>query len=582
MANELNRYSVVVLVLFALSIYFVIAPVSIPVRLPWTRKDDQRASRTFRIHIGTLTAPLIAVLILWASTCIDSTVVRDGIVGVEGIKPYNILILFSASLLQSAAFWVSNKGGSSGRKLYLYFYLMLTAFSIVVGNDPVILSGTVFLVYWTQATQVDNIAWLYAEFAAANTASMVLFVGNPTNVVICEGFGIRNIAYTAYTIFPFLACSIVGYAALSIQFRSSRYIPRKMPDIARLNPRSVLVDPVGAVVGSIILGSCLVVLLGVSFTDIEVWEITLPFAVAKFVWDLTWDFYRFKQRGKKGDRTQTDPDVLMKAQMAHMHRTATGLSRISNDGNRPTDAEKGVQAGPNALHDTTLHREKPSSSAEREHETREQNDAPPPPPVASGTPPERLSDTTLSEHRTRWTWFRERWPTITTAFPRLPFGLVPFAFLQFILVEALAFRGWIKVFARWLNIASGNQPYPVLLIIGVLGIVLCNISGTNIGATILLTKVIKAANMGRSATMAGAIALAISSNIGAVSFVFSASLAGLLWRAILKQKGIVMKQSTFAKWNGLPILFMTVAGLGVGCAELAVIMHAGLAGTREG
>ena len=41
-------------------------------------------------------------------------------------------------LLQAAAFWVSNKGGSNGWKLFIYFYLMLTVLSVVLGNDPVI------------------------------------------------------------------------------------------------------------------------------------------------------------------------------------------------------------------------------------------------------------------------------------------------------------------------------------------------------------------------------------------------------------------------------------------------------------
>ena len=41
-------------------------------------------------------------------------------------------------ILKSAAFWVSNKGGTNGRKLFLYFYLLLTGISMVIGNDPVI------------------------------------------------------------------------------------------------------------------------------------------------------------------------------------------------------------------------------------------------------------------------------------------------------------------------------------------------------------------------------------------------------------------------------------------------------------
>lgn len=87
-------------------------------------------------------------------------------------------------ILRAAAFWVSNQGGHNGWRLYLYFYIMLTLLSILLGNDPVILSGTAFLVYYTQVAKLDPWAWVMAEFAAANTASMVLFVGNPTNVCL--------------------------------------------------------------------------------------------------------------------------------------------------------------------------------------------------------------------------------------------------------------------------------------------------------------------------------------------------------------------------------------------------------------
>jgi Na+/H+ antiporter NhaD/arsenite permease-like protein len=176
------------------------------------------------------------------------------------VKPYNILILFSSlaymaitlditGVLQAAAFWVSNKGGSNGWKLYFYFYVMLTLLSVLLGNDPVILSGTVFLVYYTNATGLEPMPWLISEFAAANTASMVLFVGNPTNVVVCEGFAINNAAFTAYTILPFLACNIFCFLALGMQFRDRKHIPRKMNVTGHLNPRGVLRDPFGAWVG---------------------------------------------------------------------------------------------------------------------------------------------------------------------------------------------------------------------------------------------------------------------------------------------------------------------------------------------
>ena len=62
----------------------------------------------------------------------------------------------------------------------------------------------------------EPMAWLI-EFAAANTASTVLFVSNTTNWVtsICKSFQVNNAAFTAYTILPFIACSIACYAGLT-------------------------------------------------------------------------------------------------------------------------------------------------------------------------------------------------------------------------------------------------------------------------------------------------------------------------------------------------------------------------------
>lgn len=166
---------------------------------------------------------------------------------------------------------------------------------------------------------------------------------------------------------------------------------------------------------------------------------------------------------------------------------------------------------------------------------------------------------------------KERFPTFFTALPRLPFALVPFAFSQFILIEALTHQGWIDVFATWLVRATHLRMYPTIWVIGVIGVILCNLSGTNIGATILLTKVVRAANMPPHSLRAAAIALAVASNIGAVSFTFSASLAGLLWKTILNQKNIPCKQRQFAMWNLFPLTAMTAVGLSVVSAEMAVL-----------
>ncbi|KAF9462506.1 hypothetical protein BDZ94DRAFT_720489 [Collybia nuda] len=519
--------------------------------------------------------------------------------GTDGVKPYNILILFFSlaymaitlditGVLRAAAFWVSNKGGTDGYKLFLYFYMLLTALSVFLGNDPVILSGTVFLVYYTTVTELKPTSWLMSEFAAANTASMVLFVGNPTNVVICEGFSVNNAAFTAYTILPFLGCSLACFVALAFQFRGPKYIPRRLIEHADLDVRSALLDPIGAWVGSLLLGTCLVVIIVVSFFHVDVWKISLPFAGAKFIYDIVWDHYRRVRRisillespkWKRSEETVVSPtpDSFTKS-MEEEGPAITTKSLSTNNSFRDRqntssaltfqDASQRHESVSTATSNTRSNTRSNTVNTTFTAETLSEE------PQSIGQPDTvdlSMKDRLLSWYIARYDNVADKYPTLFTALPRLPFALVPFAFSQFILIEALTHQGWIEIFATWLVRASKREMFPVIWLVGVLGVILCNISGTNIGATILLTKVVRAADLPDNSNRAAAIALAVASNIGAVSFTYSASLAGLLWQQILQQKKIFIKQRTFAYWNTLPLLIMTAVGLGIVCAEMAVL-----------
>lgn len=352
--------------------------------------------------------------------------------------------------------------------------------------------------------------WLISEFAAANTASMVLFVGNPTNVVVCEGFSINNAAFTAYTILPFLACNVACFLVLALQFRDKKHIPRKLRASGKLNPREVLRDPVGALVGGILLISCLVVIIIVSFFNVDVWMISLPFAVAKLIFDFFWDHYRFTtgklphhtHTSESKDDTTTDNDDPM---LSEFKRAMTLPTDGAPERNQTFGSNERTLTNTRAAPAITKNPEDPSPS--QKSDSKESVEI-------FSNQRRHLKDMydRLSTH----------FPTFFTAIPRLPFALVPFAFSQFILIEALDHQGWIDVFAHWLSKATHGQIHPSIWIVGVIGVLLCNVAGTNIGATILLTKVIRAApNFPPSSTRAAGIALAVSSNIGAVSSIFS-------------------------------------------------------------
>ena len=441
---------------------------------------------------------------------------------------------------------------------------------------------------------------------------MVLFVGNPTNVVICEGFSVNNAGFTAYTVLPFLACSLSCFIALAIQFRDVKYVPRKLDVSGDLNVRSVLRDPVGASVGGAMLGTCLIVILVVSFFNVQVWMISLPFAVSKFLWDLAWDTCKTRYRSKsalegeneKSSKGNDDGDVMLKEfqrRKTHATMNTEGLDlkhklKDANGNAVANGAANGhVDTVPNAVvpfrmlspANTVVFDEPlrlPSTEALRSDTFNSR------PLSQQSTVSNSKSFSSLpllssiSDLLHRFSkYLSHYYPTFHTALPRLPFALVPFAFSQFILIEGLGHQGWIDIFAEWLVVVTNREMFKTVWVVGVLGVLLCNASGTNIGATILLTKIVNTAASSYVPPSSGpevninaflrsaAIALAVASNIGAVSFTFSASLAGLLWRQILSQKNITVAQTTFARWNMGPIVVMTVVGLAVVSAEMAVL-----------
>lgn len=98
-------------------------------------------------------------------------------------------------------------------------------------------------------------------------------------------------------------------------------------------------------------------------------------------------------------------------------------------------------------------------------------------------------------------------------------------------------------------------------------------AGTNIGTTILLSRVIQAwqeihrisgVPISDRTFWASVYSMALGVNFGAFSTAFSASLAGLLWRDILFRKHIRVGSIEFARVN-LPIIAIAMV---VGCTVL--------------
>ncbi|KAI0808536.1 putative arsenite transmembrane transporter protein [Xylaria sp. FL0064] len=170
-----------------------------------------------------------------------------------------------------------------------------------------------------------------------------------------------------------------------------------------------------------------------------------------------------------------------------------------------------------------------------------------------------LVSVTASAYR----WTQDTFPTVVAVLNHLPFALLPFAFEMFVLVQGLVTNGWVPVFAYgWDHWVHKTGTIGAIGGMGFLSVILCNFAGTNIGTTILLSRVIQAweeihrRNMqplGDRTKWATIYSMALGVNYGAFSIAFSASLAGLLWRDILARKHIRVRGFEFARVN-LPII----------------------------
>lgn len=560
--TTLDAHSGVILAVFIIVSAFVIWPIKIPligfvqrVVLKACRKlriignQDLRNLSGKRLHfpVSLKTAPPIAVLLLLATTTINGSTIKLGVKGDETVKPYDVLVLFIALAyisialdgtggIEAVAFWVSKRGGTSGLRLFTYLYLFFLGVGSIVGNDPLILSGTPFLAYLTQSTGIEPTAWIFSEFMAANVASAVLVSSNPTNILVAGSFGLNFLTeFTKWTVLPSIIPAIINYPILLAMFWKK--IPKALTPVSD-DPWDKLKDRLGAVFFSTLMIVTVAILVGTSFVPkqaVEVWMVTAPAGVLALFFNLYTDVVR--------------PEIRRKAQR-----------RISNDA---STEKRMLSLSATEKQNQPVSKETPDSTWSI---------------PATACSPDLISDDEKDQKSlfSFFRWFGRRFPGTTLTITRLPIPLLPFAICEFILVRGLAQRGWISVFAHGFSNAC-TTPLITVFFFGFVGAAfLCPLAGTNIGATIILVEILRDPAFQNSPTsqadpkimLAAIYAVAMGSNLGAFSYTFAGSLAGLLWKGLLADKGVHVSQLKFAKINMLPLLVQTTVACAIIYGEL--------------
>ncbi|KAM0698004.1 hypothetical protein Q7P36_002858 [Cladosporium allicinum] len=549
---------------------------------------------------------------------------------------YIAISIDASGLIRYLAFKVLQKGGKSGNRLFFYLYAFFFILGSFIGNDPIILSGTAFLAYMTRvSSNIEHPrAWIHTQFAIANIASAILVSSNPTNLVLAGAFQIKFVVYTANMIVPVVATAIVLFPfLLYIVFADPKLIPssirmhelseeekRKKPinpnipfaskdakadsDTTNAEETEMLsleeimnpfLDKGGAAFGGVIMAATLITVLAINAASQETGEhpvfwVTLPAAFVMFCWDIAFGWLHRKDtreialKGRREfEQAQADRAKEQELQDLSSEIPAQSQNALGDGHPSPITSDKAVFASEKAR-DTV----QPSTSGGADTiEVLELHNGPQrssPSPISAETDLEDHSTAIRGTVASRTTlasliadgyrYCQETFPTATAVVMHLPFKLVPFAFSMFVLVQALVTKGWVPVFAHgWDHWVDRTGTVGAIGGMGFISVILCNFAGTNIGTTILLSRVIQAwqqihTNNGIPITdrtfWATVYSMAIGVNYGAFSTAFSASLAGLLWRDILYKKHIRVLGREFARVN-LPIIAIAMA---VGCTVL--------------
>ena len=246
--------------------------------------------RIFGIHLDTywlvcLTGAALCVLF----GCISPVAVWKGLTASSAVNPIKILILFISMTFLSVfldelgffkhvAILATKKANGNQLTLFFLIYAIVSVLTVFTSNDVVILTFTPFICYFAKHTKVNPIPYLIAEFCAANTWSMMLMIGNPTNVYLATGAGIDFVSYLSIMLLPTLFSGMVQIAVLFLLFKKQLKAPLSAEPFD-----SQLHDKTGVVIGIAHLGACLIALVVSSYVGIEMWAVCLFSALSLLI-----------------------------------------------------------------------------------------------------------------------------------------------------------------------------------------------------------------------------------------------------------------------------------------------------------
>ena len=241
---------------------------------------------------------LVSAIILIAFSFAPIQEVWNQLTSNASINPIKILILFFSmtmisifldelGLFRFLASVASNRAKGSQYLLFFMLYVLTAISTVFTSNDVVILTLTPFICFFCRRSKINPIPYLVAEFCAANTWSLMLMIGNPTNIYLATSAGITFVEYFKVMAVPTLVAGLVEVLIIFLIFR--KHLKTEL-----LSNEAVyqVEDKPSLVVGIMVLFICLIFLIVSSYINVEMWLISLICAASLLLFMLVYSIFK--------------------------------------------------------------------------------------------------------------------------------------------------------------------------------------------------------------------------------------------------------------------------------------------------
>ena len=241
---------------------------------------------------------LVGAIFMLAFGAISFESVIAGITADSSVNPLKILTLFLSMTLLSVylgdagffdyvadSVFLKSKGGQF--KLFITLYLIVALLTVFTSNDVIILTFTPPICIFAKKAKISPLPFLFGEFIAANTWSMALIVGNPTNIYLAGSVGISFSEYLSVMLLPAIAGGITSLIVLLLVFRKQLSQPIVSQEKTISNNVKISKVPMLVAICHLLVG---IILLAISdILQVEMYLICLALALSLTLFDLVYD-----------------------------------------------------------------------------------------------------------------------------------------------------------------------------------------------------------------------------------------------------------------------------------------------------